>query len=127
MSARAAAVVAARSSDPCLSPDLSGQPETMESIPSVPRSPTEKYTESCTATKFESVWTLLGGAHAAMNKSKRLADYMTVSAIAFRHNLRLSPTPAHAPPRGIRTYRCEPLVFHGVLPVKRPSRNHWVA
>jgi hypothetical protein len=56
-----------------------------------------------------------------MNKSKRLTHYMTVSPIAFRHNLRLSPTPAHAQPRGIRTYRREPLVFHGVLPLKRPS------
>jgi hypothetical protein len=35
-----------------------------------------------------------------MNKSKRLTHYMTVSPIAFRHNLRLSPTPAHAQPRG---------------------------
>jgi hypothetical protein len=69
----------------------------------------------CTATKFESVWTLRGGATVAMNKSKRLTHYMTVSPIAFRHNLRLSPTPAHAQPRGIRTYRREPLVFHGVL------------
>jgi hypothetical protein len=39
---------------------------------------------------------------------------MTVSPIAFRHNLRLSPTPANAQPRGIRR---EPLVFHGVLPL----------
>ena len=56
-----------------------------------------------------------------MNKSKWLTHYMTVSPIAFRHNLRLSPTTAHAQPRGIRTYRREPLVFHGVLPFKRPS------
>jgi len=55
-----------------------------------------------------------------MNKSKRLTHYMTVSPIAFRHNLRLSPTPAHAQPRGIRTYRREPLVFHGVLPLNVP-------
>src|SRR5215831_16423594 len=60
-------------------------------------------------TKFESVWTLLGGAAVAMNKSKRLTHYVTVSPIAFRHNLRLSPAPAHAQPRGIRTYRREPL------------------
>jgi hypothetical protein len=53
-----------------------------------------------------------------MNKSKRLTHYMTVSPIAFRHNLRLSPTPAHAQPRGIRTYRREPLAFHGVLALK---------
>jgi hypothetical protein len=66
----------------------------------------------------------LTGATVAMNKSKKLTHYMTVSAIAFRHNLRLSPAPAHAQPRGIRTYRREPLVFHGVLPLKRPSSNH---
>jgi len=46
------------------------------------------------------------------------AKDMTVSAIAFRHNLRLSSTPAHAQPRGIRTYRREPLVFHGVPPLE---------
>ena len=73
----------------------------------------------CTATKFESDWTLRGGATVAMNKSKRLTHYMAVSAIAFRHNLRLSPTPAHAQPRGIRR---ESLVFHRVLPLKSPSR-----
>jgi hypothetical protein len=50
-----------------------------------------------------------------------------VSPIAFRHNLRLSPTPAHAQPRGIRTYRREPLVFHGVLPLKRPRATIEVA
>src|SRR5215467_5440500 len=76
------------------------------------------------ATKFESVWTLCGGATMAMNKSKRLTHYMTVSPIAFRHNLRLSPTPTHAQPRGIRAYRREPLVFHGVLLLKCPSSHH---
>jgi hypothetical protein len=39
-----------------------------------------------------------------MNESKRLTHYMTVSAIGFHHNLRLSTAPAHAQARGIRTY-----------------------
>jgi len=60
-------------------------------------------------TKFEAVWTLLGGAAVAMNKSKRLTHFMTVPPIAFRDNLRLSPAPAYAQPRGIRTYHREPL------------------
>src|SRR5215471_21432582 len=57
-----------------------------------------------------------------MNKSKRLTNYMAVSSSTFRHNLRLSPTSAHAQPRGICR---EPLVFHGVLPLTRPPSNHW--
>jgi hypothetical protein len=54
-------------------------------------------------------------------RNRKLEVLGIVSPIAFGHNLRLSPTPAHAQPRGIRTYRREPLVFHGVLPLKRPA------
>ena len=50
----------------------------------------------CITAKFESVWTLCGGTTVAMNESKRLTHYITVSRIAFRHNPCLSPAPAHA-------------------------------
>ena len=60
---------------------------------------------SCTTANFEPVWTLpLGRTTVRMNESKRLTHYMTVSPIAFRHNLRLSAAPAHAQARGIRPY-----------------------
>src|SRR5262249_29356630 len=56
-----------------------------------------------TTAKFESVWTLpFGRTTVAMNESKRLAHQMAVSPIAFRHNLRLSPAPAHAQAREVR-------------------------
>ena len=37
-----------------------------------------------------------------MNESKRLTHDMTVSPIAFRHNLRLPTAPAQAQARGVR-------------------------
>jgi len=56
----------------------------------------------CATAKFEPVWTLpFGRTTVPMNESKRLTHYMTVSSIAFRRNLRLSPAPAHAQARGI--------------------------
>jgi hypothetical protein len=59
----------------------------------------------CTMAKFESVWTLpFGPATVPMNKAKRLTHYMTVSPVAFRHNLRLSPASAHAQAGWIRPY-----------------------
>jgi hypothetical protein len=67
----------------------------------------------CTMAKFEPVCALRGATTVPMNKSKRLAHYMTVSPIAFCHNLCLPPAPAHAQARGVRPYL---LVFHRYLP-----------
>ena len=58
----------------------------------------------CTTANSESVWTLQGAANVPVNVSKRLTHYMTV-VDRFRHNLRLSPAPAHAQARGVRPYR----------------------
>jgi hypothetical protein len=56
-----------------------------------------------TTAKFESVWTRpFGRTAVTMNESKRLTQYMIVSPIAFCHNLRLAPAPAHAQARGVR-------------------------
>jgi hypothetical protein len=67
----------------------------------------------CATAKFEPVWTLpFGRTTVPMNESKRLTHYMTVSSIAFRRNLRLSPAPAHAQAHGIRLHRLYLLVFH---------------
>ena len=58
---------------------------------------------SRTTAEFESVWILPSGrTRVPMNESKGLTHYMTVSSIAFRHNLRLPPATAHARARGVR-------------------------
>jgi hypothetical protein len=57
-----------------------------------------------------------------MDEAKRLTHYMTVSPIAFRSNLCLSPTSAHTQARGIRPYRPYLLVVHRFLRFcSRPS------
>jgi hypothetical protein len=55
-----------------------------------------------TTAKFESVWHLSSGRTSVpMNESKALTHNMTVSPVAFRDNLRLSPAPAHTQTREV--------------------------
>jgi hypothetical protein len=65
--------------------------------------------------RFEAIDTTGFPKQETMNKSKRPTHYMTVSPIAFRHNLRLSPAPAPSPRAACLPW-CPPL--------ERPSSNH---